>query len=331
MKRIAVAFPVIRFVPFSDLLDYARMVDSLGYDTLFFGESWSRDAFAALSYIAAHTSRIKLGTGIVTVFSRTPAMVAQSIATLDEISGGRAVLGLGLSSPAVIQRWHGIPWEKPIQRTREYIEIIRLALSGQRVDYQGQFFKLNGFRLHVQGVRPNIPIYVAALGPQNVRLTGELADGWLPTYFSLNAWPSFRDVLAQGATAKGRDLASITIAPVVQTAAVDDVARAREAARSRLAFAMGGMGSFYGDMMARSGFADIVDGVRAAFKAGDEARATSLVSDQVLDAFCNVGTPEQCRRKLDDYFAAGVDMPVVNIPAWDDRDLVRRTLQAIAL
>src|SRR5262249_38604424 len=151
-------------------------------ESLWSGENWGRDNVTLLSYVAAHTDRIGVGTSIMNVFSRSPALIAQTAATLDELSGGRASIGLGTSGALVIEQWHGVPYRKPLQRTREYIEIIRLALSGERVNYDGEIFHLQRFRLGFNPPRTNIPIYVAALGPKNVELTGELADGWLPIY-----------------------------------------------------------------------------------------------------------------------------------------------------
>src|SRR5207247_10562617 len=140
-------FPHERNASREELLSYVKLVDELGYDTIFVPEAWGRDAFTTLGWIAAHTKRVRIGTGIVNVFSRTPALIAQSVATLDEISGGRAVLGLGTSGPGVIERWHGMRFEDGLRRTRETVEIVRMALSGERVNYAGQIFKLQDFRL----------------------------------------------------------------------------------------------------------------------------------------------------------------------------------------
>ena len=151
--------------------------------------------------LACHTERIGLGTGIVTVYSRTPGLIAQSIASLDCISGGRAILGLGSSGRIVIEDWHGVKFDHPVARTREYIDIVRMALSGERVNYEGRFYQLKRFRMGVSPVQERIPIYVASLGQRNLELTGELADGWLPIWTHSEKLPAIKEPLATAATA----------------------------------------------------------------------------------------------------------------------------------
>ncbi|MEZ4547320.1 MAG: LLM class flavin-dependent oxidoreductase [Thermodesulfobacteriota bacterium] len=180
MKGVGIVTPYWPDIKPGELVEFARLAEGLGYHSIWVPEMWGRDAFSILGLLAANTTRIKLATGIVPVFSRAPSVIAQTIATLDEISGGRMILGLGTSGPAVIENWHGMKFKKPLQRTREYVEIIRMILSGGKVDYDGEIFKLKGFRLQFSPPRPDIPILVAAIGPKNIRLTGEVADGWIP-------------------------------------------------------------------------------------------------------------------------------------------------------
>ncbi|MEE3142097.1 MAG: LLM class flavin-dependent oxidoreductase, partial [Chloroflexota bacterium] len=165
-----------------DRISIAKLADRSGYHTFFTGESWGRDAFTVLTMIACHTQSIRVGTGIVPVFSRSPALIAQTIASLDQISKGRAILGLGSSGRLLIEQWHGQSFEKPVARTREYIEIIRKALAGQSLNHEGEFFQLGRFRLGSPPMQENIPIYLASLGPRNLELTGQLSDGWLPIW-----------------------------------------------------------------------------------------------------------------------------------------------------
>src|SRR5215469_1608450 len=205
MSRIGFQFPHERKASREELLTYVRHVDELGYDTIFVPEAWSRDAFTTLGWIAANTRHVRLGPGIVNVFSRTPTLIAQSIATLDEISDGRAVLGLGTSGARVVENWHGIKFESGLRRTRETIEIVRLALSGERVDYEGQIFKLRDFHLGFKPKRNRLPIYVASMGPKNNKLTGEIADGWMPIWLPFNGF----------ATARAEVNATLDVAPCV--------------------------------------------------------------------------------------------------------------------
>ena len=182
MDTTALTFAGRQDMSDADLISIAQLAERLGYHTLWTGESWGRDAFIVLTMIACHTKTLRLGTGMVPVFSRTPALIAQSIASLDQISNGRATLGLGTSGRLVVEQWHGLPYHRPLARTREYIEIIRQALSGQAVNYEGQFFRLGRFRLGASPVQANVPVYLASLGPKNLELTGQLADGWLPIW-----------------------------------------------------------------------------------------------------------------------------------------------------
>ena len=181
-ERIALTFSSRDNNDDDDLIAVAQAADRLGYESFWTGESWGRDAFTVLTMLACHTARIGLGTGIVTVYSRTPGLVAQSIASLDRISNGRAVLGLGSSGRIVIEDWHGVKFDHPVGRTAEYIDIIRLALSGERVNYEGRFYSLKRFRMGVLPVQERVPIYVASLGRRNLELTGREADGWLPIW-----------------------------------------------------------------------------------------------------------------------------------------------------
>ena len=190
MERIALTFSSRDNNDDSDLIAVAQAADRLGYESFWTGESWGRDAFTVLTMLACHTERIGLGTGIVTVYSRTPGLIAQSIASLDQISGGRAILGLGSSGRIVVEDWHGVKFDHPVGRTAEYIDIIRMALSGERVNYEGSFYELKRFRMGVRPVQERIPIYVASLGRRNLELTGRAADGWLPI------WTPFRETAA---------------------------------------------------------------------------------------------------------------------------------------
>jgi len=272
----------------------------------------------------------QLATGIVNVFSRTPAALAQAIATLDEISGGRAVLGLGTSGSIVIQNWHGVPYDKPLQRTREYIDIVRLILSGERVNYDGQIFHLKNFRLPFKAARSRVPIYVASLGPKNVRLTGEKADGWLPTYFSRTRGHVQMQDLEEGARAAGRSLSEIDVAPYLLSCVSDDVAAARALARAHIAYYVGGMGTYYNNLVRRYGFVEEAARVRELWAKGDRKAAAAAVSDALLDDVAIVGTPAQARARLEEYRARGVTTPTIAFVHDATPGMVRTTLETFA-
>jgi coenzyme F420-dependent oxidoreductase len=330
MARIGMTLPRSEDLPRPEIVEVVQQAEALGYDSVWVGESWGRDGFTWLTQLACHTSRIKLATGITTVYSRSPALIAQTVAALDEISSGRVILGLGTSGPLVIENWHGLPFERPLRRTREYIEIIRLILSGERVDYQGEIFRLKGFRLPFAPVRSRVPVYVASLGPQNLRLTGELADGWLPIYLDANHLAKFQRDLENGAKRVGRSLEAIDVAPYILSCVSEDVEAARRLVQAHLAYYIGGMGTFYANLIARYGFEDEVGRVREAWARRDRQSAASQVSDTMVAHLAICGSPEDGRAQLERYRAAGVTLPIVSFTHGASREMIRQTLEGLA-
>ncbi|MCS7207252.1 MAG: LLM class flavin-dependent oxidoreductase [Dehalococcoidia bacterium] len=312
-------------------LDLIREAEALGYHSVWLGESWGREVFTSLAYFALGTQRIQLGAGIVNVYSRTPALIGMAAATLDEVSGGRFILGLGVSGQIVIEQWHGVPFHHPLERTREYVEILRLIWSGQRVNYQGRVFRLQNFRLAFTPRRAHLPIFIAAMGPQNLRLTGELADGCIPF---LPSRSRFREVylkpLEEGAAARGRSLSHIEIAPYIITAVSADGASARALARAHVAYYIGGMGVYYNTLVRRYGYVEEAEAIRQAWQHRDRERAARLVSDTMLDDLALAGTPAQCREGLEAYRGAGVTLPILAFAHGSSREMVREALRTFA-
>ena len=333
MARIALTFSSRDNNDDDDLIAVAQAADRLGYESFWTGESWGRDAFTVLTMLAGHTQRIGLGTGIVTVYSRTPGLIAQSIASLDRISGGRAILGLGSSGRIVIEDWHGVRFDHPVARTREYIEIIRLALSGERVNYAGRFYRLQRFRMGVRPVRERVPIYIASLGRRNLRLTGELADGWLPIWTHRGKLSAIRAPLDEAAAGAGRSASDITTAPQILCCAADDAAvrdEARQQARAHMAFYIGGMGQYYYDLFTRYGYQAEGDAVRRAWAANDRRAAAAVITDEMVENITVIGTPAECRQKMAAFRAGGVDLPIVAFPHGAGRETMIGTLEALA-
>src|SRR6266567_5466578 len=191
--------------PWNDVMEKVKIADELDYDSIWLGESWGYELFTSMSDLVRVTKRIKIGAGIANIYSRTPALIASTAATLDERSGGRFILGLGPSGANVVEHWHGVPFQKPVRRTREYIEIIRMIMRGERLVYHGEFFNLErGFKLRFTPPRPDVPIYIAAMGPKNVVQSGEIAAGVLPVYWPGNTWGELRAQLDEGARLAGR-------------------------------------------------------------------------------------------------------------------------------
>jgi F420-dependent oxidoreductase-like protein len=285
--------------------DAAVLAEELGYSCISMGESWGEDALTSLAQLAAVTRRIRLGTSIVPVFARSPANLAMAALNLDRMSEGRFFLGLGTSGRLVIEDLHGETFARPLTRMREYIDIIRKAARGERLDHDGELFHTKRFQLRLTPYRASLPIYIAALSPPSLRLTGELADGWLPIFLAPSRMAAAVAELKAAAEAAGRTLRDIAISPQVSIYVTDDVAAARNRERPHIAFYIGGMGVFYHAYMHRIGFGDEADRVRAAFLAKERDRAAALVTDEMVDAMTILGTPEQCRAQMQRFFAAG--------------------------
>lgn len=307
--------------------EMTRVAESRGFDSVWIPEAWGRDTFTLLALLAVRTTTIKLATGIVNVFSRTPAITAQSIASLDDISGGRAILGLGASGPRVIEQWHGLRFENVLRRTREYVDVVRLILSGARVDYEGQIFKLRGFSLGFQPPRKAIPIYLAAIGPANTRLAGEVADGWLPIFVSPSILRAAEPWLTEGAVSGHRSRSDVTVASYVPT--LLGGADACERLRGHIAFYVGGMGSYYFRLMIRSGWREEAETIRRLWTSGSRSQAAAAVSDDMIRQLAITGSPEAGRQRLSELRALGVELPVLTIPEGSPPEAIRATLEAL--
>jgi F420-dependent oxidoreductase-like protein len=330
VKRLGITVQLAPGLPRGELIELVRLAEERGYETVFVPESWGHDAITTLTELAVKTSRIRLGTGILPIWSRSPALLAMTAASLDDLSGGRFILGLGISGPVVIQDWHGVPFERPIQRTREAIAIIRLALAGHRVTHDGEIFRVHRFRLEIDPPRPRIPIYVASIGPKNLQLTGEVADGWLPIYCSPEGLVSMREEVAAGAKAAGRDQATIEIAPYILACLTEDPEVGRRMVRSHLAYYIGGMGTFYFNLMQRSGFGPEAVSIQSAWKRGDRPGAAKQVTDAMLEALSLSGDRAACVARLDRLRSAGATLPVLMPPRGSTAEMVRRTVELLA-
>lgn len=309
------------------LVQRVQVADEMGVDSVWVPEAWGRDAFTFLTELALKTRRIKLATGIVNVYGRSPAVLAMTAAHIDEISGGRFILGLGSSGQLVVEHWHGVSFALPLTRLREYIEIIRMILRGERLIYHGKLFTLDrGFRFQdFTPLRDRIPIYVAALTEKSIRQTGELADGWMPIYWPLERFPDGIALLREGATKAGRPPSEVTVAPAISVFVVDSQDRSEVALRARrpIAFYVGRMGVFYYQMLARNGFSAEVAAIREAWERRDPEGAARAVSDRMLESTTVVGSLEECAVQLEERRQAGVGLPVVSLPESEPREVER--------
>lgn len=335
--RLGLTVPYTDSVPREVTHSLVRAADRLGYDTLWVAESYGWDAFTILTDIACHTERIKLGTGIVNVFSRSPALLAQSAATLDFISGGRLVLGLGTSGHQVIEGFHGVKFERGVRRLRETIDIVRTVLRRDRLVYHGELFHVDmGLKLITHPVRDRIPIYLATLTPTGLALTGEVADGWLPTLFSPRHYESvIRPQLEKGAARAGRPLSDLSICVGRRVVVTDDVARGRDSVRPALALYIGGMGSrernYYNELFRRYGFEEEARRIQDLYLDRRRDEALAAVTDEMVDLVTTIGPIEECRRQLDELERLGVtEMAMgLSVPGGSPADVLE-ALEALA-
>ena len=307
----------------------ARLADELGYSCIAMGESWAEDAFTSLAQLGAVTSRIRIGTSIVPIYARTPSNLAMTALNMDVMTEGRFFLGLGASGKLVIEDFHGEEFRKPLTRMREYIAILHKAMRGERLDHDGEFFQTQRFRVRFKPYRDDLPIYIASLSPPSLRLTGELADGWLPIFLAPNRMGLSLSAIREGAESAGRSLDEIAISPQVSVYVTDDIPEARDRERPHIAFYIGGMGVFYHQYMHRIGFGEESDMIREAYLSRDRDRAASLVTDEMVDEMTIIGDPDQCREQMESYFQAGVDeiRLVLNEP---DKESYVATMKALA-
>ncbi|MDD9944063.1 MAG: LLM class flavin-dependent oxidoreductase [Myxococcales bacterium] len=299
----------------------AQIADEVGVDSMWVAEAWGRDAFSLLTLVADRTKRVKLGTSIVNIYSRTPGALAQHFGTLDELSGGRVIIGLGTSGIRVIEHFHGVPFQPAYTRLKETVELLRLFFANEPVHYDGKLFKLErGFRLRFDPVRKQVPIYLATLKPKSVRFTAEKADGWMPTMIPFRDFPAESRKVRAWCSEAGKDPDAFTIrCPGSVTVANDDEAyqRARYAAASGLAFYCARMGDYYYEQLCGFGFQAEADAVRAAWKDGGAAAGIGAVDDGLLEQMHFIGTTEACAERLHAQEEAGANLHSVRVMEGD--------------
>ncbi len=316
---------------------FVREAERLGVDSVWVPEYWAGDALTPLGYLAARTTRIRLATGIVQLGARTPAMLAMSAQSLQALSGGRFVLGVGTSGPQVMEGWHGVSFDRPVRRTRETIEIIRMITSGERLEHHGEVYVLplpggDGRAIRSRMPPAHVPVYVASLGPANLRLTGELADGWIGNSFMPESADVFLAPLAAGAQTAGRSLADLDLTVSVSVEFTDDVETAGRRHADGYAFTFGAMGSssqnFYNDAFARQGYGDVVREVQGLWQAGDRAAAAARVPLEIGLRTNLVGDDALVRERLRRYRDVGIT--TLRITGFGDRDALDGGLTYLA-
>jgi F420-dependent oxidoreductase-like protein len=293
-----------------------RAADEAGVDTVWVAEAWGRDCFTILTILARATRRMQLGTGIVNTYSRTPAALAQHFATLDEVSGGRMIIGLGTSGHRVIEHWHGVPFQPSLTRLREYVEIMRMILAGEPLKYHGRVFHLDrGFRLRFPPVRSSIPIFIAALTPKSVLQTARIADGWMPVMIPLAQLGREVAAFRQRVREAGRDPHSVVVRSPGSVTVTNNVDKARQESKAHVAFYITNMGDFYREQLIRLGYEGAVHTVRQAWNEGGRAAGTAAVPDALVDSLHMAGPVEACVERLAAQAEAGIDLHTVHVEA----------------
>jgi len=311
-----------------ELIELARTAETLGYDSAWAAEAWGTDAITPLAWLGALTERIKLGTAIMQIPGRSPANAAMTAATLDLLSGGRFLMGIGTSGPQVVEGWHGQEWGKPLGKTREYVEIVRAALRRERLEHHGEHYDIpvrggtglgKPLKLMIRPLRSEIPIYLASIGPKAVELAFEIADGWLPIFWSPE---KARSVFPLDRAREGFE-----IAPSVPAVLTDDVASGRDVLKEYYSFYIGGMGArgknFYNDLFTRYGYDAEAREIQDLFLDGKQREAAAKVPDAFVDEVALVGPVERMRDRLAAWLESGVTTMLIST-----RD--EATLRAVA-
>ena len=301
-----------------DPVDLVREAEDLGFDSVWTSEAYGSDAIAPLCWLGARTSRIRLGTAILQVSARTPACVAMTAATIDHLSGGRLILGIGVSGPQIVEGWYGQPFPKPMGRTREFIHVVRDIMKREKpVSFSGEHYNLpyeggagagRPLRLTIPTLRPHVPIFLGAEGPRNVTLAKEIADGWLPLFLSPYRSEAYADALADAP-------AGFEVACPVTVVLSDDLQQALRSVKWSLGFYIGAMGArrrnFHIDMLCGMGFAEDVARIQQLFGEGKREEAAAAVPDQMADDLSLIGSASRIR----DRFQAWRESPITTVLA----------------
>jgi F420-dependent oxidoreductase-like protein len=306
----------------TDTMPFVLEAERLGFDSVWSAEAYGSDAVTLITWAAARTERIGVGTAIMQIPARTPAATAMTAITLDHLTGGRFRLGLGVSGPQVSEGWYGVPFGKPLERTREYVEIIRRIFRRESpLEFHGEHYDVPAssgtglgkpLKTIVHPLRPDLPIYLAAIGPKNVSLAAEIADGWLPTFYAPAHAKLFADALEEGLVRSGRERRSFNVAPFAPVVLGDDVHACRDMVKPSLALYVGGMGAkgqnFYNDLVRRYGYEGEAEKVQELYLEGRKGEAAGAIPDGLVDEVALVGPKDRIAERLGLWREAGVDI-----------------------
>jgi coenzyme F420-dependent oxidoreductase len=313
------------------LVEQAQRAEDYGYDRAWLPESWGRNAAVVLTSIAERTETIGIGTSIMPVYSRSPALIGMTAATLQEVSDGRLRLGLGPSGPIVIENWHGMDFGNPLRRTRETVDVVKQVLSGEEVSYDGEYFDLDGFRLRSDPPEPQPHIDAAGMGPKAVELAGRFADGWHALLLTEDGLADRYEDFRHGRELAGEDPDGGQVTLSLTCMALEDRERAREAVKQHVAFYVGAMGTYYRDNLARQGYEGLAHGIYDDWQAGNPGEAMARIDEEFLDTIAVGGTPDECRERVAEWESMDcVDRVSVSFPRDASVDEIIATVEALA-
>jgi probable F420-dependent oxidoreductase len=307
--RLGIAIPIQHPLAVTECIQLAQRAENAGYDSIWIPEVVGADAFVLMTAMAGVTTHLRLGTGIVPILTRTPSLLAMTAASVAQLAPGRVHVGLGISTPTIIQNWHGIPYDRPLARLRAYVTILRKALAGERVTLEDGGYALHNFRLGLPAPPQPIPIYLAALNPRMLQLAGELADGVILNWLPEEQIPWALGHLRTGVTKAGRTLADLDIACLVRVCVTDEVSAARQWLRRELT----GYATVeaYRRYFQQIGFRAEVEAINAKWRVGDRSGAMAEVSERMTDRLAVFGTAAQCRARLGQFAEVGITLPIV--------------------
>lgn len=310
---------------------FATRAEELGYDRVWCPETWGRDAVTVLTAVAERTEDIGIGSSILNVYSRSPALLGQTAATLQEVSDGRFRMGLGPSGPILVEGWHGTDFESPLRFTRETIEIVKTVVAGEPLEYDGKIHQLSGFRLRFDPPEPAPPIDAGGMSPKSVELAGRFGDGWHALMLTPEGLRERIADFEHGAALGDRDRADQRITLALPAIALADRERARELARNHLAFYVGGMGTFYREALERQGYEETAQTIAVEWANRNKEAAMDAISDDLLDALGAAGTPEECRERVQEFADIdGIDAINISFPRAAEPEEIEATIDALA-
>ncbi len=331
MTDRTVHLPVAAQPSVETFVEQAERAEELGYERAWLPETWGRDAVTTLTRMATETDEIGIGSSIVNTYSRSPALLGQTAATLQEVSDGRFRLGLGPSGPAVIEGWHGIDFGNPLRRTREYVDIVETVLAGEQLDYDGEYFTLGGFRLRCDPPETPPPVDAAGMGPKAVELAGRFADGWHAILFTPETMADRLEDFRRGVDLGDRDRSTQRVTLALTCCALADGERARDLAKRHAAFYVGAMGTYYRESLARQGYEAEAEAIAAKWMSGDREGALDVMTEEMVDSLMACGTPDRARAELEKFLDVdGVDAVGIGFPRGATPEEIEATMDALA-